>query len=99
MFVQVELMKGTSVMASAGSEDADSGPRERAVSAAKTQLSKGGFFVAAQATQLHGGVGVTDEHDISLYFKRMRVLMALFGDEDHHVARFMGLPSFTAGLS
>jgi hypothetical protein len=24
---------------------------------------------------------------------------ALFGDEEHHVARFASLPSFTAGLS
>ena len=35
---------------------------------------------------------------MSLYFKRMRVLMALHGDEDHHVDRYMSLPSFTAGL-
>ena len=51
-----------------------------------------------QGTQLHGGIGVTDEHDISLLFKRMRVLMALFGDEAHHVERFMSLPGFTEGL-
>jgi alkylation response protein AidB-like acyl-CoA dehydrogenase len=55
--------------------------------------------VTAQATQLHGGIGVTDEHDVGLYFKRMQVLSALFGDEEHHVKRFGNLPSFTAGLS
>jgi alkylation response protein AidB-like acyl-CoA dehydrogenase len=64
------------------------------VSAAKVQLSTGGFFVVAQGTQLHGGIGVTDEHDISLYFKRMRTLIALYGDEQFHLERFAALPSF-----
>jgi alkylation response protein AidB-like acyl-CoA dehydrogenase len=95
MFVQVELMKGTSILANGRADDPDEAVRKRAVSAAKVQLSTGGFYVLAQATQLHGGVGVTDEHDISLYFKRMRALMALFGDEQHHVERFMSLPSFS----
>jgi alkylation response protein AidB-like acyl-CoA dehydrogenase len=90
MFVQVELMKGTSILANARADEA----RRRAVSAAKVQLTAGGFFVVAQGTQLHGGVGVTDEHDISLFFKRMRVLAALFGDEQFHVERFASLPSF-----
>ena len=94
MFVQVELMKGASILANARADHADADVRRRAVSAAKTQLTTGGFFVVAQGTQLHGGVGVTDEHDISLYFKRLRVLAALYGDEQHHVERFMSLPSF-----
>ena len=98
MFVQVELLKGTSILASDKCESSDADERRRAVSAAKVQLTRGGFHVVAQGTQLHGGVGVTDEHDVSLYFKRMRVLNALFGDEEHHVARFAGLPSFTAGV-
>ena len=62
------------------------------------QLAVGGRFVTQQAIQLHGGIGVTDEHDVGLYFKRMHVLNALFGDEEHHVARFARLPSFTAGV-
>ncbi|MBX3273211.1 MAG: acyl-CoA dehydrogenase family protein [Sandaracinaceae bacterium] len=98
MFVATELLKGTSILANARAGSDDVVERQRAVSAAKAQLSSGGFYVVAQGTQLHGGIGVTDEHDISLYFKRMRVLMALFGDEEHHVARYAALPSFTAGL-
>ncbi len=98
MFVQAELLKGTSILASARADDDDDDVRRCAVSAAKAQLAQGGFFVVAEGTQLHGGVGVTDEHDISLYFKRMRVLMALFGDEAHHVSRYMAQPSFSAGV-
>lgn len=98
MFVQVELLKGTSILANARVDEDDPVERQRAVSAAKATLSRSGFWVVAQGTQLHGGIGVTDEHDISLFFKRMRVLNALFGDEDAHVRRYMSLPTFTAGL-
>jgi alkylation response protein AidB-like acyl-CoA dehydrogenase len=55
--------------------------------------------VSQQAIQLHGGIGVTDEHDIGLYFKRMHVLNTLFGDEEHHVARYARLPGFTGGIA
>ncbi len=99
MFVQVELCKGTSILANARVDGGDVTERKRAVSAAKVQLANGGFFVVAQGTQLHGGIGVTDEHDISLYFKRLRTLSALFGDEQHHVERYMSLPSFTEGVT
>lgn len=98
MFVQVELLKGTSILANARVESEDPEERKRAISAAKARLTAGGFFVVAQGTQLHGGIGVTDEHDISLYFKKMRVLNALFGDDDTHVQRFMSLPGFTDGV-
>ena len=73
--------------------------RKSAVSAAKVQLAVGGRFVTQQAIQLHGGIGVTDEHDVGLYFKRMHVLNTLFGDEEYHVNRYARLPSFTAGLA
>jgi alkylation response protein AidB-like acyl-CoA dehydrogenase len=98
MFVETELCKATSVLASVKVSDADEVERKSAISAAKVQLAVGGKFVTQQAIQLHGGIGVTDEHDVGLYFKRMHVLNTLFGDEEHHVARFASLPSFTAGL-
>ena len=98
MFVQAELLKGTSILANANADDPDVNVRQPAVSAAKAMLSSGGFSVVAEGTQLHGGVGVTDEHDISLFFKRMRVLNAICGDETHHIARYMRSSSFTEGL-
>jgi alkylation response protein AidB-like acyl-CoA dehydrogenase len=98
MFVQVELCKGTSILANARVDGASADERKRAVSAGLVQLAQGGFYVVAQGTQLHGGIGVTDEHDISLYFKRLRTLVAQHGDEQHHLARFMSLPSFTEGV-
>jgi len=43
--------------------------------------------------QMHGGIGMTDEHDIGLYMKRQAVLERMFGDWRHHageVARIAG---------
>jgi alkylation response protein AidB-like acyl-CoA dehydrogenase len=97
-FVQVELCKGTAILAMILADSEDELERKRAVSTAKKQLSKGGFFVTRQGIQLHGGIGVTDEHEVGLFFKRMQIIAALYGDEEHHVQRFASLPSFTAGL-
>jgi len=99
MFVEVQLCKSTAILAAIKVSDPDVVERKGAVSAAKVQLAVGGRFVTQQAIQLHGGIGVTDEHDVGLYFKRMHVLNALFGDEEHHVNRYARLPSFTAGLA
>ena len=95
MFVQVELARSLTTLAAVkvGSDDDDE--RRKAVSAAKIQLSSGGSYVVRQAIQLHGGIGVTDEHDVGLYFKRLVALNALFGDEEDHVARFAARPGFS----
>ncbi|HVU01940.1 MAG TPA: acyl-CoA dehydrogenase family protein [Polyangiaceae bacterium] len=98
MFVQTELMKGTAILAMIRADSEDEQERKRAISAAKKQLSKGGFFVTRQGIQLHGGIGVTDEHNVGLYFKRMQIIAALYGDEDHHVDRYGSLSSFTANV-
>ena len=98
MFVETELCKSTAILAAIRATSEDPTERMSAVSAAKVQLAVGGRHVTQQAIQLHGGIGVTDEHDVGLYFKRMHVLNTLFGDEEHHVARYTALPSFTAGL-
>lgn len=91
MFVETELQKGVTILAAISEGDADLTVRRRNVSVAKAQLAVGGKFVTQQSIQLHGGIGITDEHDIGLYFKRMHVLNALFGDEEHHLARIASL--------
>ncbi|HJZ88420.1 MAG TPA: acyl-CoA dehydrogenase family protein [Polyangia bacterium] len=98
MFVETELCKSTAIMASIKVSDHDPVQRQSAVSAAKVQLAVGGRLVTQQAIQLHGGIGITDEHDVGLYFKRMHILNSLYGDEEHHLARFAALPSFLDGV-
>ena len=98
MFIESELARSMSIMASIKVSEDDAAERQRAISAAKVHLSQSGKYVAAQSIQLHGGIGVTDEHDIGLYFKRMQVLMSLWGDEEHHLARYSSLPGFATSL-
>lgn len=96
MFVETQLAKSSAIMAMIKADDADPAERARAISAAKCQLALSGGFVVRQGTQLHGGIGVTDEHDIGLYFKRMHSLLTLFGDEEFHTQRYASSEAFTA---
>lgn len=96
MFVQSEVCRSLLIEAAVRVDDDDDDLRRQAVSAAKVQLATGGKFVSQQAIQLHGGIGITDEHDIGLYFKRMEALNRLHGDEAHHLRRYASLPSFVA---
>jgi alkylation response protein AidB-like acyl-CoA dehydrogenase len=99
MFVEAELCKSMAILAAIRATDPDAEERRAAISAAKVQLSVGGRYVTQQGIQLHGGIGVTDEHDVGLYFKRMHVLNVVYGDDEHHVARFAHQPAFTAGVT
>ena len=90
MYVEVELLRSIALEAMVRA-DQDGVERERAISSAKLQLATGATMVSRQAIQLHGGIGVTDEHDIGLFFKRMHALSTIGGDESHHVARYASL--------
>ena len=94
MYAETELLRSISMAAMVRADEDDTSTRRADISAAKYQLATGGIWVAQQSLQLHGGIGVTDEHDIGLYFKRMYALNALFGDAEHHVARFASDPGF-----
>ncbi len=98
MFVRTELARGTSILANLSLSNPDPAERRQAVSAAKVELALCGRFVTQQAIQLHGGIGITDEADIGLYFKRMHALNTLFGDEDFHLGRFAGAPTFATRI-
>jgi alkylation response protein AidB-like acyl-CoA dehydrogenase len=48
-------------------------------------------LVTREMIQIHGGVGMTDEHDAGFYLKRARVLEASFGSSAFHRERFAHL--------
>lgn len=58
-----------------------------AASLAKAQASETYFHCAAEALQLHGGVGFTWEYDPHLYFKRARAGEGFLGTPDWHHER------------
>ena len=72
--------------------------RRRALSQAKVQLGQSMRFVGQQCTQLHGGIGVTDEYISSHYFKRLTMLEMTFGDTLHHLGEVSVRMQPTAGV-
>jgi len=52
------------------------------------------MLVAYEGVQMHGGIGMTDEHDIGFYLKRARGSEIAFGDAAFHRDRFAGLNGF-----
>jgi alkylation response protein AidB-like acyl-CoA dehydrogenase len=65
-----------------------------AVSMAKAAASDMARQVAGTGIQLHGGIGMTWEHDLQLYFKRAKASEVAFGDATWHrerVAQLMRL--------
>ena len=51
---------------------------------AKAKLGEVAKLAALEGVQMHGGVGMTDEYDIGLFLKRIRVLQELLGDASYH---------------
>ena len=96
MFAEVELCKGMMILAAIEADNGDANARKSAISASKVQLQQGGWYVQENAVQLFGGIAITDEQDVGLYFKRIRVLQGLFGDADWHLGRYSSLPGFEA---
>ena len=47
-----------------------------------------------EGVQMHGGIGMTDEHDIGLFMKREAVLGELFGDVYYHRNRVAELSGY-----
>jgi alkylation response protein AidB-like acyl-CoA dehydrogenase len=87
VFVEVELAR-SAVLAAARAIDEASDHRRALVSAAKARASDAYVHAANEAIQMHGGIGMTDEHDIGLFLKRARVAEMTFGDAAFHRDRF-----------
>lgn len=88
MLIQKELALSMAYVAAQALDDTDPSERARKLSAAKVMVAKAGRYVGQQAVQLHGGMGMTDELEVGDYFKRLTMFDPLFGDSDHHIARY-----------
>ena len=62
-----------------------------AVHALKVMVDKAGKHIFAEAIQLHGGMGITDELDIGHFAKRLMMINTTFGNGDYHQAKFNAL--------
>ena len=67
---------------------------ELMVSVAKAKAGRSAALAVQEGVQMHGGIGMTDEHDIGLYMKREAVLGELFGDACYHAQRVAELSGY-----
>jgi alkylation response protein AidB-like acyl-CoA dehydrogenase len=90
MYVDLALSRSALMAALATLDDTGLEPRPRArlVSLAKWKAGDTAIKVANEAVQMHGGIGVTDELDVGLYLKRVRVAQSCLGDRDFHCERY-----------
>ena len=72
--------------------------RRRALAQAKLQLGQAMRFVGQQCTQLHGGIGVTDEYIGSHYFKRLTTMEMQFGDSLYQLGEVSRRMEDSAGV-
>lgn len=84
MHLSLELARSMSFLAALKLHEA-ADIRHRAVSQAKIQIGQSMRCVGQQGVQLHGGMGMTDEHEASHCFRRLTALELQFGDSLHHL--------------
>ncbi|HEU4727932.1 MAG TPA: acyl-CoA dehydrogenase family protein [Kofleriaceae bacterium] len=93
LYIELELSR-SAVMAAARALDAGSPEAAQLVSLAKARLSDAYCLATNEAIQLHGGIGMTDEHDIGFFIKRARASEMTFGDAAFHRDRFAALGGY-----
>ncbi len=84
MLVAVEHARSTAYHAAWALQDRDGDDPDLAVSIAQATCSEAYYRVAADAIQLHGGIGFTWEHPLHLYYKRAVTDAALLGSAAAH---------------
>jgi acyl-CoA dehydrogenase len=95
LFVEIELARSAVLYANGVLDGLDAGASvARAVSVAKAKCGPTFMSIANEAVQMHGGIGMTDEHDIGLFLKRARVCEMTFGDAAWHRDRFARLGGY-----
>ncbi|MEW5890405.1 MAG: acyl-CoA dehydrogenase family protein [Pseudomonadota bacterium] len=91
MLLHLEQAKSMSYLAAVRCTDTDPLARVRHLSAAKVVIGRACRYVGQQAVQLHGGMGMTDELNVSHLFKRLLAIELFLGDTDSHRERFARL--------
>ncbi|MFZ0248622.1 MAG: acyl-CoA dehydrogenase family protein [Acidimicrobiales bacterium] len=98
MSMWLESSHATSDAACAGVALGDPDAAEL-VSAAKAYIGEYGAELVQDCTQMHGGIGVTFEHDLHLFLRRVTVNRALAGTPADHLQRIADLVDAREGAA
>jgi acyl-CoA dehydrogenase len=93
LFIKLALTR-SAVLAAAQSVDHRPESLAEFATLAKARAEETFIEVVNEAVQMHGGVGVTDEHDIGFYLKRARAVQTTFGDASAQRRRWAELQGY-----
>lgn len=88
MLMHLEQARSMSYLATSACTDPDLPARRAALAAAKVVMGQAARYIGQQAVQLHGGMGMTDELDVSHYFKRLLAFELRCGTTDRHLESY-----------
>jgi len=93
LYGEIEIARAAALKA-AQMLDAGDDKAELFVSVAKAKAARVSALAVQEGVQMHGGIGMTDEHDIGLFMKREAVLSELFGSPRFHANRVAELSGY-----
>ena len=93
LYSEIEIARAAAFKAAQLLDEGD-GQAELYVSVAKAKATDVANLAVREGVQMHGGIGMTDEHDIGLFMKRARASEHTFGDSAYHRDRFATLAGF-----
>ena len=92
MMTEIEKVKYLTYVAAWKVSNQDCASYE--IAAAKARASDAARSVCMSGIKIHGGVGITEEHDLQLYFRMAKSAELACGDGDYHrekIARLLSL--------
>jgi alkylation response protein AidB-like acyl-CoA dehydrogenase len=93
LYVDLEITRAA-VLKALQTLDEDFDNAAPIVAVAKARAGTSGTLAVQESLQMHGGIGMTDQFDIGLFMKRMRVCQELFGDANFHANRLAELRAY-----
>lgn len=74
MLIALEQSRSMAMLAALSVEDTDPDARRRAMGQVRSVVGKAARLVAQTAVQLHGGIGVTEEHPVGRGFRQLTLI-------------------------
>lgn len=94
LFIELSLTRSAVLGAARVMDDGPSDDAPKMASLAKARAGETFNQVTKEAVQMHGGIGVTDEHHVGFYLKRARAADATLGDSAFHRERWATLSGY-----
>jgi alkylation response protein AidB-like acyl-CoA dehydrogenase len=93
LYSEIEIARAATFKAARLLDEGDD-HAELFTSVAKAKAAAVASLAVREGVQMHGGIGMTDEHDIGLFMKRSAVFGEMFGDVYYHRGRVAELSGY-----